>query len=55
MEDEMRNGVLAYLKELIDKKYGTLDDERGAYLNGKWLSVAAIVQLINKADEEYYP
>lgn len=51
----MKNEVLAYLKELIEKKYGTLDDERGAFLNGKWLSIAEIVQLIDKADEEYYP
>lgn len=51
----MKNEVLAYLLELIEKKYGTLDDERGAYLNGKWLSIEAIVQLIKKADEEYCP
>ena len=48
----MNHKALEYLKELIENKYGTLDDERGAYLNGKWLSVEAIVRLIDKADEE---
>lgn len=48
----MNHEVLEYLKQLIKNKYGTLDDERGAYLNGKWLSVEAIVKLIDMADKE---
>ena len=48
----MRYEVLEYLKELIERKYGSLDDERGAYINGQWLSVEAIVALIDQADEE---
>ena len=48
----MKHEVLEYLKTLIERKYGTLDDSRGAYLNGQWLSVEAIVELIDRADEE---
>lgn len=48
----MNYGVLEYLKQLIERKYGTLDDPRGAYLNGQWLSVEAIVELIDRADNE---
>lgn len=49
----MNYAVLEYLKELIKNKYGTLDDECGAYLNGEWLSVEAIIELIDRADKEY--
>lgn len=49
----MNHEVLDYLKELIQKRYGTLEDERGAYLNGEWLSVKAIVDLIEEADYYY--
>ena len=49
----MEHKVLEYLKGLIERKYGTLDDIRGAYLNGQWLSVEAIVELIDQADEEF--
>lgn len=48
----MKHEVLKHLMSLIERKYGTLDDPRGAYLNGSWLSVEAIVELINQADEE---
>lgn len=51
MEDLIVNHeVLADLKELIKDKYGSLDDERGAYVNGRWLSVRAIVDLIDEVD-----
>lgn len=49
----MNHNVLDYLKKLIEQKYGTLDDERGCYVNGQWLSVADIVNLIDEADEEF--
>lgn len=48
----MRHEVLEHLKGLIERKYGSLDDSRGAYLNGHWLSVEAIVSLIDQADED---
>lgn len=48
----MNYAVLERLKRLIQNKYGTLDDPRGAYLNGEWLSIEAIVELINQADNE---
>ena len=53
----MKWEVLEYLNELIEKKYGSLDNESGCYSysgdGGDWLSVAAIVELIDRADEEY--
>lgn len=48
----MNNEVLEYLKKLIEKKYGGLTDETGCYVNGEWLSVADIIQLINRAAKE---
>lgn len=49
----MNYEILDYLKELIERKYGSLDDERGAYVNGRWLSVRAIVDLIDEVDCYY--
>ena len=51
----MKWEVLEYLKELIEEKYGSLDNECGCNIRvgGGWLSVAAIVELIDRADEEY--
>ena len=40
------------LKQLIANKYGDLDNARGCNVNGQWLSVAAIVELIDKAAKE---
>ena len=48
----MKYEVLEYLKGLIERKYGTLDDVRGCYLNGEWLSVEAVVELIDQADKQ---
>lgn len=55
----MRNGILEYLKALIEKKYGTLEDESGCGLMNEetgeweWLSISEFVRLIDRADEEY--
>ena len=49
----MNHEVLECLKKLIEQKYGTLDDERGCYVNGQWLSVANIVSLIDETDEDF--
>lgn len=38
------------LKEKIEEKYGSLDDETGGYVNGEWLSVKNIVDLIDECD-----
>lgn len=40
------------LKQLIARKYGDLDNNRGCNVNGQWLSVAAIVELIDQAATE---
>lgn len=49
----MKHEVLQRLKDLLERKYGSLDDFRGCYVNGKWLSIEAIVALIDRVDEEY--
>ena len=53
----MRHESLEYLLELLERKYGDLEDNSGCYLRNEygeaeWFSVAEIVRLINKADEE---
>jgi hypothetical protein len=53
----MKHEVLEYLKEMLEHKYGDLDDDCGCYLRNEfgepeWFSVAAIVELIDRADEE---
>lgn len=40
------------LKNLIERKYGDLDNTCGCNVNGQWLSVAAIVELIEQAVKE---
>ena len=42
---------LEVLKKLIERRYGSSTDERGRYVNGAWLSVAAIAELIDRVDE----
>lgn len=39
------------LKDMIEEKYGSLSDERGCYVNGEWLSVRDIVDLIDECDD----
>ena len=48
----MKNEALEKLKKLLERKYGSLDDPRGGYVNGAWLSVEAIVELIDRVDAE---
>lgn len=36
------------LLELLELKYGDLDNECGCYVNGSWLSIADIVELIEE-------
>ena len=53
----MKHESLEYLKELLERKYGDLDDNSGCYLRNEygepeWFSVAAIVELIDRVDEE---
>lgn len=54
----MKNEVLEYLKNLIEEKYGDLDDDGGCYATvgyeREWLSVKRIMDLLREADEEYY-
>ncbi|MBR6892530.1 MAG: hypothetical protein IKN15_04775 [Bacteroidaceae bacterium] len=39
------------LKDKIEAKYGSLDDESGCYVNEEWLSVREIVDLIDECDD----
>lgn len=54
----MRSEALEYLKEMLERKYGDLEDNAGCYCRNEygeaeWLSVAEIVRLIDRADEEF--
>lgn len=49
----MKNEALEKLKELLERRYGDLNDPRGCYVNGSWLSLERIMELINRVDEEY--
>lgn len=42
------------LKDKIEHKYGSIDDESGCYVNGEWLSVRDIVNLIESCDDGEY-
>lgn len=46
----MNNEVLKQLKELLELRYGSLEDDRGCIINGSWLSVENIVQMIDRID-----
>lgn len=46
----MNNEVLKQLKELLERRYGSLEDSRGCVVNGSWLSVETIVEMIDKVD-----
>lgn len=53
----MKHEALEYLKEMLERKYGDLEDNSGCYLYNEygepeWFSVAEIVKLIDRADEE---
>ena len=48
----MKHEVLEYLLKLIRRKYGDLSNDSGCYINGRWLSVEAIVNLIDEADRK---
>lgn len=38
------------LLEKIEEKYGDLNNERGCYSDGVWLSISSIVEIINRYD-----
>ena len=53
----MKHEVLEYLLEMLERKYGDLEDNSGCYCRNEfgeseWLSVKEIVRLIERADEE---
>ena len=53
----MKHEVLEYLKEMLEKKYGDLTDESGCYMRNEygeaeWFSIAEVVRLIDRADDE---
>lgn len=49
----MKNEALEQLKKLLERRYGSLEDPRGCYVNGSWLSIERIVELIDKVSEKY--
>ena len=48
----MKNEILNKLLEKLERKYGDINDDRGCYVNGRWLSIAQIVAIIEMVDEE---
>ena len=48
----MKNAALQNLIDLLERKYGSLEDGRGCYVNDVWLSISSIVELIEKVDEK---
>ena len=42
---------LDWLKALIEKRFGSLDNDCGCYVNGQWLSVASVAKLIDEAEK----
>lgn len=39
------------LLEALKKKYGDLNNDRGCYVNGRWLSIYDIVKIIEELEE----
>ena len=50
--NKMKNVALQNLVDLLERKYGSLEDGRCCYVNGAWLSVPSIVELIERVDEK---
>lgn len=48
----MKNVALQNLVDLLERKYSSLEDGRGCYVNGAWLSVSSIVEIIERVDEK---
>lgn len=48
----MKNAALQDLLDLLERKYGDLEDGRGFYVDGAWLSVTSILELIECVDEK---
>ena len=47
----MQHKEFEYLLKQIERRYGDINNN-GCYINGRWLSVAAIVNLVKQADKE---
>lgn len=52
--DDYRDSTInvAELLSTLRDKYGDLDDERGCFANGSWLSVYNIVNIITKLADD---
>lgn len=46
----MNNKALETLKKLLESRYGDLKNPQGCYVNGAWLSVEAVAELIDRVD-----
>lgn len=36
----------------LKRKYGDLDNDSGCYVNGKWLSIYQVVEIIEECQEQ---
>ncbi len=53
----MKHKSLEYLLELLERKYGELDNDFGCWYNNEfgepeWFSLEEVVKLVHRADEE---
>jgi hypothetical protein len=48
-----KDGVFYTILSALEEKYGDLSDDGGCYVNGKWLSVNEIVELILQINDDY--
>lgn len=46
----MNNEVLQQLKDALERRYGNLEDNKGCIINGSWLSIESIVEMIDRID-----
>lgn len=49
----MRHDILERLLEVLEEKYGDLDDDCGCYKDKGWFSIARVVEIIKEVDEDY--
>lgn len=47
----MKDKALRFLEVMIEQRYGYLSNDQGCNVNGRWLSVKAISELIDSANE----
>ena len=50
MVTDFKNDVLKQVYDAIKEKYGTTANAKGCYINGVWLSINDIVEILYEVD-----